>query len=376
MRHWLFLLVFLAPVLFPVAFAASHLPPGLLNLQESVKLDAVTNLRNVSFAIAFLAGILSIFSPCTIAVLPAFLSYTFKEKREIAKMTGIFFLGFSLAFIILGLLIAYLGKVSFVYFQGSSSAFIQAIGFLLILFGILTILGRGFTFVNIGLKTKHDVPGVFLFGALFAVGWSACSGPVIAGILSIAAVLNNYIHSAMLLFFYSLGIAIPLFITAFMYDKYNLAENKWIKGKEFKMALLGQHFEVHTTKAVSGILLMALGLLFLIYRGTTILTTADLFGRLVVFSLLLLAAYVFFRIVVKRLVQSSNLRHISFAFLLIGTILLFLYFDSRFIITTVGYAEFFDRLLLQNVAVFNSVGVALLVLFVYACWHFIFRRKK
>ncbi|MBI2574313.1 cytochrome c biogenesis protein CcdA [Candidatus Woesearchaeota archaeon] len=312
---------------------AGGLPAGLQRLQEAVNLQAVTSLRNVSFAIAFLAGILSIFSPCTVAVVPAFIALTFKEKSAISRMTAVFFLGFSLSFIALGILIAYLGKVSFVFFQNDSAALIQGIGFLLVVFGVLTFLGKGFMFINLKIRPGHDVPGVFAFGALFAVGWSACTGPVIAGILSIAAVLNNYAYAALLLFFYSLGIALPLFVMAFAYDRYNLAGSRLVRGWEYNLRIFGQEFIIHTTKAAAGVLLILLGLLFIIFRGTTALTVADLWGRMAVFIALMLAAYI------------------------------------------AGYAELFDRVLLQNVNLFNIIGVLVLLLFLFLAWRFIFRTR-
>ncbi|MBI2142647.1 cytochrome c biogenesis protein CcdA [Candidatus Woesearchaeota archaeon] len=355
------------------AVNAQSEPVGLEKLREAVNLQAVTSLRNVSFAIAFLAGVLSIFSPCTVAVVPAFIALTFKEKRAVSKMTAVFFLGFSLSFMALGILIAYLGKVSFVYFQNDSAALIQGIGFLLVVFGALTFLGKGFTFINLKVKPGHDVPGVFAFGALFAVGWSACTGPVIAGILSIAAVLNNYAYAALLLFFYSLGIALPLFVMAFAYDRWNLAESRLVRGWEFRLHLFGQEFIIHTTKAAAGVLLILLGLLFIIFRGTTALTVADLWGRMAVFIALMLAAYIAYRLAVEKIVQNRNIRHLLFAALVVAAVLGYAYLDSRFVISTVGYAELFDRVLLQNVSLFNIIGVLVLLLFIFLAWRFIFR---
>ncbi|MBI4438326.1 cytochrome c biogenesis protein CcdA [Candidatus Woesearchaeota archaeon] len=337
-------------------------------VENSIKLDVSPEaVRNISFAIAFLAGVASLFSPCTIAVLPAFVSFAFKEKRDVAKITGVFFLGFSLSFVTLGILIAYLGKISYVFFQNTSTALIQGIGFLLIAFGVMTFFGKGFRFLNFGIKPRHDFAGVFLFGAVFAVGWSACSGPIISGILTVAAAFNNYAYSALLLFFYSLGIMIPLFILALAYDRYNLAESRLIKGYELKLTVFGRKLSVHSSSAFAGLLLIALGLLFLINKGTTNLTAADLFGRLIVLSCLLIAAYVIHRYA-ARLLPEGNARRAALAIMLIAAVFLYLYLDSRFIISTVGYAEFLDRVILYNPALFNVVGIMLLAAFAFAFW--------
>ncbi len=366
MRKALFLLPFvLVLALFVFAFL----------YKDQLDLNALSDWRNISFAIAFLGGVLSIFSPCSIAVFPAFASYAFKEKKQIAKVTLVFFLGFSLAFVILGVLIAYLGKVSFVYFQNSSSDLIRIIGFLLVIFGLLSFFGRGFTFLSFGYRAKHDFLGTFLFGIIFAVGWSACSGPIIAGILSIAAGFNNYAYSALLLFFYSLGISVPLFFMAFAYDKFKLYDNPLIKGKQFGFSILGRDFIIHTTNAAAGLMLIGLGIVFIVFMGTTKLTSLDLFGRFIVLVFLLAFAYLIYRIAVERFVASSNIRHVLFFFLFLVALSLFLYINSNFVITTVGYAEFFDRIIIQNSAVFNVIGIVALASFVFMVYYMLKREN-
>ncbi|MBI3051935.1 cytochrome c biogenesis protein CcdA [Candidatus Woesearchaeota archaeon] len=355
-------------LLFVFAFLLLLSAVQAASLQDFARIEAITKLRDVSFAIAFLGGVLSIFSPCTVAVLPAFLSYTFKERREVLKMTSFFFLGFSVAFVILGIVIAYLGKVTYVYFQNESGAFIQAIGFLLLLFGIMTILGRGFTFLSLGMKPRHDVPGVMLFGGLFAVGWSACTGPIIAGILSIAAVLNNFAYAALLLFFYSLGIAVPLFVMAYFYDRHNLAEHPIIRGREFSFSLFGQDFSVHTTKALAGLMLVTLGLVFIFFRGTTVLTQADLLARMALMLVLLAFAWLLYRQLVCRLIKLQNIRHLSLVLLVALSVVAYLYVNSRVHLTTVGLTEDLDRVLLQHSGLFSLLGIVLLAILAALGW--------
>ena len=99
------LLLFSAPI-----FADSHLPIGLQKIEEHQRQQAQYYLQNISFLVAFIGGILSFLLPCTLAILPAFFAYTFREKKNITKMTSIFFLGFSLVFILFGILAAALGK--------------------------------------------------------------------------------------------------------------------------------------------------------------------------------------------------------------------------------------------------------------------------
>jgi len=76
---FLFLLVILLFSTFlPKVFATSHLPQGLLVAQEYEQQSAKEFLSNVSLLIAFVAGIITIISPCILPLIPAFFSYAFK----------------------------------------------------------------------------------------------------------------------------------------------------------------------------------------------------------------------------------------------------------------------------------------------------------
>src|SRR3989344_1524854 len=264
-------LILLFLVLVPSALAQT----GLDKINEYNQQQAVFYLQNLSFFVAFLGGIISVLLPCTLAILPAFFAYTFKEKGEITKMTLVFFAGFSLIFIILGIFAAAIGETLTSIQVGSTKVFIFAAGILLIIFGIMTMLGLGFNFISLDRKTGHDVFGIFSFGILFGLGWSACLGPVLAGILLIASTFHNYFYAGALLFFYSLGLFVPLFLILIFFDKFNLTQASWIKGKEFEVKIFGKPFFIHTTKVAAGILLIASGLIFIIYNGTTKFNTLD-----------------------------------------------------------------------------------------------------
>ncbi len=261
-------------IVFVFSFVVSAaLPANLENLKKAEVDQAQLSLRNISFIIAFIAGILSLFSPCILPTIPAFFAYTFKEKRSITKMTGIFFLGFAVIFITLGMIASSIGA-SLSSFPHEYS-FLPIIGGLfLLLMGILEIFGKGFSSVLKIRAKSHDEAGTFTMGVAFAVGWSACLGPVLFGILSIAAVLGNYAYAAFLMLSYSLGIFVPLFILSFFYDKYNFGKSRIIKGKNISIA--GR--KVHSTNLIAGALLIAMGLIFIFYEGTAAVNTMDFTG--------------------------------------------------------------------------------------------------
>ena len=273
-----FLLIFFVLLLLTVFVSAqSNMPIGLQRIIDYNNSSTADFAVKISFFIAFLAGMLGILSPCILPFLPAYFSYTFKEKKNITKMTVVFFLGFSLVFISMGVVAGFIGAQLLSVVQ--NSLLVRIAGVFIIFLGVLSLLGKGFSsFIKIGQKTSNDVPGVFLMGIFFAIGWTACLGPILAGILGIGAILNNIFYSAVLLFFYSLGTLTPLFILSLFYDKFKLSESKFIKGKMLTFSIGEKEFNVHSTNLISGILFMIIGFVMLIFAGTAVVNTWDFLG--------------------------------------------------------------------------------------------------
>lgn len=227
----------------------------------------------ITFLVAFLAGVLSIFAPCILPFLPAFFAVTFKEKTRITKMTFMFFLGFATTFTILGTIAGVLGQQTLAFFPYKKEL-IAAVGIVIIIFGILTLLGKGFYFIRQpNVKTKNDALGVYLFGLVFALGWAACLGPVLGGILAIGAILQNYLQAALLLLAYAFGVAVPLFILAFFFDKTHIHAMNFMK----KTITIGK-FKTLLPSFISGLLLIVTGLVFVFLEATDILNASSFFG--------------------------------------------------------------------------------------------------
>ncbi len=143
--YFSFFLIVVSILVMPEVAATSHLPKGLLVAQEYNNAMSKNFLLNVSFLVAFIAGIITILSPCIFPLLPAFFSYTFKEKKKITLMTLVFFLGFSIMFIIMGIIATVIGLASLTLLQEQYGIFIQVAGILLIIFGLLSLFGKGFS---------------------------------------------------------------------------------------------------------------------------------------------------------------------------------------------------------------------------------------
>src|SRR3989344_8730447 len=142
-KYFLFLLIVI--IFSSVAYAAAELPVGIQKIQESNKQTAENYLQTFTIALVFLAGIASIFSPCILPLLPAFFSYTFKEKTNITKMTLIFFMGFSISFMLLGLASVTIFQTALILAQDNLGLIIRIFGLIMIGFGIMAFAGFGFS---------------------------------------------------------------------------------------------------------------------------------------------------------------------------------------------------------------------------------------
>jgi len=253
--------------------AKSYNITGLDKINEYNLQLAKEQSQKVTFLVAFLAGMLSIFAPCILPFLPAFFAVTFREKSKITKMTFVFFLGFATTFTILGTIAGFIGEQTLGFLPYAQVLTVVA-GIIIVIFGILTLLGKGFYFIKQpNIKTKNDVLGVYLFGLLFAIGWTACLGPVLGAILSIGALLQNHIQAALLLLTYAFGVAVPLFILAFFFDRLHLHAFALMK-KRVKIFGL----DLQLTALISGLLLIITGLVFIFLEATGTLNASPFFG--------------------------------------------------------------------------------------------------
>jgi len=218
---------------------------------------------NLSLFIAFTAGLFTFISPCVLPLIPSYISFitgiSFKQLtsaddfKKLRKRTIfhslMFILGFSLIFIVLGASATYLGSLFLKY-----QAWIARIGgVLIILFGLHI---AGFIKIKFLQREKRvhlrDKPlgyfGAALVGLTFAAGWTPCIGPILGTILVFASTAEDLYRGILLLSSYSLGLAIPFFLTS-------LAVNSVLP--YFKK--LTAHLRL--ISIISGIFLIAIGLL-------------------------------------------------------------------------------------------------------------------
>jgi cytochrome c-type biogenesis protein len=222
--------------------------------------------ESVSLAVAFAAGVLSFLSPCVLPLIPSYVGFltgmTAEElqvRRGTALLHALWFVGgFSLIFIALGASASALGVVLL-----ASQHWIARIGgVLVILFGLylLGVLRPAFLMrerrVHLARKPLGYL-GSSVAGAAFGAAWTPCIGPILGAILTLAATRASVWQGTGLLAVYSLGLAVPFLVTAFALDRFLV----WFQ--RFRRYIVW-------VERVSGVLLIALGLLLVTDRFTLI----------------------------------------------------------------------------------------------------------
>jgi len=227
-----------------------------------------------TITLAFILGVFSLFTPCVVALLPAYFSTILKENRNLISMVLIFALGLASVLLPIGIAASFFGN----FFMSYTDKFLIAVGLFLIIMGIFSLLGKSFSsgFLKKS-KFRSDPIGVYLFGIVFGVSGlliSPCNGPVVLGITALLFTASAPL--AILTFTsYILGIIFPLLILSYYFDQKKTVTR--IK-TEIKFNLFGRKIEVSIPRFISGLIFIAIGGAMLKYRSTVFL--ANIFFKI------------------------------------------------------------------------------------------------
>jgi cytochrome c-type biogenesis protein len=219
--------------------------------------------EQVTLAAAFGAGFLSFISPCVLPLIPGYLSFVSgvsldemrdgtaasASRRQVLVTSLAFVLGFSLVFVALGASATAIGRFLF----DKLPLLGKIAGVVIVIFGLHTM-----GVFRIGLleqeKRVHadrkpaGFLGAVLVGIAFAFGWTPCIGPILAGILAIAASKDTVSEGVLLLAIYSAGLGIPFLLTSVAINRFFAVTSR-----------IRRYY--HTIELVSGGLLVAIGIL-------------------------------------------------------------------------------------------------------------------
>lgn len=208
-------------------------------------------------ALAFTAGIVSFASPCVFPLVPGYISFVSGERAVDGKLDRpllpilLFIAGFTLVFILLGAFATTFVRI----FKGEVGQRVG--GFVVVAIGLLMLgyaLGRGSIALFVERrpflkKVRPGAAGALPLGMAFAAGWTPCIGPVLAGVLAIAATQST-VRGVLLLLSYSIGLGVPFALLGL--------GAQWLVGS---FRWVGRHYG--WIAGVSGVLLIVVGVMLM-----------------------------------------------------------------------------------------------------------------
>jgi cytochrome c-type biogenesis protein len=183
-------------------------------------------MLDIPIIVAFIAGLVSFLSPCVLPIIPGFLAYLagessssrVKPSRAAIFLNSLFFvIGFGVVFALLGVLL----NTVLAHAAYAAQEWLSWIGGALIIFFGLYLMGffklaflEADHKMRVGVSFRSRYLTSFAFGFAFAVGWTPCVGPVLGGILGLAASAPG--EAFYLLLAYAIGLGVPFLVVGLL----------------------------------------------------------------------------------------------------------------------------------------------------------------
>ncbi|MEW1550725.1 cytochrome c biogenesis CcdA family protein [Streptomyces tsukubensis] len=223
-------------------------------------------MTEIGYLAAFLGGLLALISPCSALLLPAFFAYSLDSTGRLLARTGIFYAGLATTLVPLGVAGSYAAR----FFYGNRDLLVAVGGWLIIALGVAQLLGLGFASRRLAALSGRIRPTtaapVYALGLVYGFA-GFCAGPILGSVLTVSAFSGSPVYGGLLLAVYALGMAVPLFFLALLWDRFDLGRRRWLRGRGFSVGRL----RLHTTSLLSGLFFVLLGVLFLVFDGATAL---------------------------------------------------------------------------------------------------------
>lgn len=221
----------------------------------------------VEIPVAFAGGTLALLSPCSALLIPAFFAYAFPSRGQLMLRTAIFLAGLAVVLIPVGLGVGALGSL----INERRAEVTLIAGVLLIAIGLYQLALGGFevpgTAGLMGRVSGDSAIATFTLGAVYGIA-GFCAGPILGGVLTIAATSGGALTGGALLFVYALGMAVPLFVLALLWERIGPWARTRVSAGEWR---IGRWSRPRVT-VISSLMFIALGILFIVFQGSNALT--------------------------------------------------------------------------------------------------------
>ena len=229
---------------------------------------------DIGYAGAFFGGILTLLSPCSVMLLPAFFAYAFSSPTRLFARTGVFYLGLITTLVPIGALAGSFGAL----FTQDRDVFVAIASVVIIALGLVQLSGvRLPSFSRGGGAEGTSKVSVFVLGTVYGVA-GVCAGPILGSVLTVAAIGGDAVYGGILLAVYALGMVVPLVVLALVWDRAKISQRKWLRPRSLRIG----RWQNSWLMIASGALSIGIGVLLLVTDGTAglggMLTISDQFA--------------------------------------------------------------------------------------------------
>lgn len=216
----------------------------------------------ISILGAFLGGVLTLLSPCSVMLLPAFFAYAFTSVRAIVARTGVFFLGLATTLVPLGILAGSLGQ----WLQQHRVAVVTVASIVVIVLGLVLLIGVPIPGIGRARgMSSASIASVYALGTVYGLA-GVCAGPILGTVLTVAGLSSNPLSGGILMLALAAGMAAPLLLLALLWERVP-AVKQAVRPREI---VLGR-WRNTWTQVIGGLLTVAVGVLLLVTEGTATL---------------------------------------------------------------------------------------------------------
>jgi cytochrome c biogenesis protein CcdA len=223
-------------------------------------------LFGTTIVASFIGGIVALFAPCCISVmLPAYFATSFQRTRALLAMTFVFAVGVATVILPVAFGASWISRLII----GHHFIVFLTGGAFMLLFGAAILTGWMLPLPMPGMQARRDRgPGaVFALGA-FSGTASACCAPVLAGVVALSGAAGSFLVALAIGVAYVFGMVVPLLVIALLWDRYEWRRSRVLRGRTLTLRAFGRARHVHSTALLSGLLLMAMGMLVVVLAFT------------------------------------------------------------------------------------------------------------
>lgn len=223
---------------------------------------------------AFAGGVITLLSPCSVMLLPAFFSYAFTSPTKLLARTGVFYLGLITTLVPIGVLAGSVGA----FVNDNRSMVVTVASWIVIALGVVMVAGITIPLPGSSNADGHDATSttsVYALGTVYGIA-GVCAGPLLGSVLTLATVGGSAAHGGLVLLVFAAGMVVPLIVLALVWDRLPWVR-VLVRPRGFRIGPWSNTW----TGLIGGALTIGVGVLLLVTEGTAtlggVLTVDDQF---------------------------------------------------------------------------------------------------